>query len=104
MKSISLVAAAVSAALFAGLASAAAPSITDANAQVKLIISGSSAFQAAFESELGSATSSVCASGSYIKYLATVSSGATPGLAAYTCNSQNNYFGASTGVKTVLIT
>ena len=38
MKSISLVAAAVSAALFAGLASAAAPTINDGNAQVKLIV------------------------------------------------------------------
>ena len=103
MKSISIVAAAVSAALFAGLASAGSPSITDANAQVKLIISGSSAFQAAFESELGSASSSVCASGSYSKYLATVSSGTAPGLAAYTCDSKSNYFGAGTGVKTVLI-
>ena len=104
MKSISLVAAAVSAALFAGLASAAAPTITDANAQVKLVISGSSAFQSAFESELSSASSSVCASGSYIKYTATVTSGTAPGLFAYTCTSQNNYFGASTGQKTVVIT
>ena len=103
MKSISIVAAAVSAALFAGLASAAVPAITDANAQVKLVISGSSAFQAAFESELSSAASSVCASGSYIKYLPTVTSGVVPGLAAYTCNSKSDYFGASTGVKTVLI-
>jgi len=102
MKRISILGAAVAAVLGTGPAFALDPAVTnDSNAQVKLTISGSSAFESAFESELSGASSSICISGSYNKFVASVTTGTAPDLRAYTCNSIASLFGVS---KTVLIT
>lgn len=88
IKKISLVGAAVAATLAAapGMASQAALTINEDNADVKLVIAGSSAFQNAFENAL---KNHVCSStAEYTKYLGSVTSGTAPNnFAGYTCNT-----------------
>ncbi len=98
IKKLSLIGAAVAAAM------AAAPSmalpIASANEStpgvVKLVISGSSAFQTAFELELNSGSSSICQNGTYTKYSGTVAGGTQPNqIAAYSCTSVTTLFGTA---------
>jgi hypothetical protein len=79
-KHLNLIGAAVTASLGAGAAFALPPN-TAFNAT--LTISGSSAFEAAIESELGSSTSSICATGTYNIFKSHVSD-----FRAYTCTAK----------------
>ncbi|HKE44023.1 MAG TPA: substrate-binding domain-containing protein [Steroidobacteraceae bacterium] len=103
MKSSSLISTAVAAALGWGAALAQPPTTTP---DVTLIVSGSSAFKAAFENELSRAGSSVCQTSgttTYNKYTAAVTSGPVPDFNAYNCLSVTDFFGAGTGTKNILI-
>jgi hypothetical protein len=88
MKKFSLLGATV-AALCANAAYALPPldDSVPANYAVRLVVSGSSAFKAAFENELSRVGSSVCAAGTFNKYIAAVTAGAVPDINAYSCTA-----------------
>lgn len=101
MKKLSLIGAAVAVVMAAAPAMAlpvvGAGAVVDSTpGAVRLIISGSSAFQLAFETELNSASSSICQSGTYNKYTGAVTTAPQPNqLAAYSCTSQPALFGGT---------
>lgn len=104
MKKISLLSTAVAAALCANAAFALPPTddSVPANYDVRLVVSGSSAFKAAFENELSRVGSSVCAAGSYNKYTAAVTSGPVPDLNAYSCSAVIGLISGGGGEKLII--
>ncbi len=88
-KKLSLIGSAVAAAMVAAPSMAAVPTINEqTTGVVVLTIAGSSAFQGAFENEVG-ATGATCTAAAS-KYTATLGTSANtaPGLFAYTCMSK----------------
>src|SRR5262245_12199087 len=103
MKSLSLISAAIVAALGCGQAMALAPTATF---DVVLVVSGSSAIKSGLENELSRVGSTICQTGNgtttstYGKYSAAVTSGPTPDINGYTCTTNAAIFGSA---KNILI-
>ena len=107
MKKFVPLAAAIAASLAGSAAFALAPADDSvaANYDVRLVLSGASAFQTALENELSKVGSSICnnpavATATYNKYQANANG--SPGLFAYSCNLQPNVVSAGGGEKALI--